>query len=117
MFIPYKDLNPSRTFPVFTIGLIAANVAAFVYQLHDPQGGLEYATVPANLWNVVRHHTLWPLVTLWTGTFLHGGFVHIFFNMLFLWVFGPPVEDRLGKLTYPLVEKMRERIRARENGK
>lgn len=94
--IPYKDLNPTRTFPFMTLTLIALNIAAFAWQLIDPKGGLDFATVPARLLDVLPHHTLWPLVTLWTGTFLHGGFVHIFFNLLFLWVFGNNVEDRLG---------------------
>ncbi len=94
--IPYKDENPTRTFPFVTLTLIALNLAAFIWQLLDPQGWPGYASVPAQLHEVLPKHTLWPLVTLWTSTFLHGGFVHIFFNLLFLWVFGNNVEDRLG---------------------
>jgi len=94
--IPYRDLNPTRTFPFFTLLLIAANIGVYVYQLSDPHHGLVFATVPANLWLVAHEHQWWPLATLWTGTFLHAGFVHIFFNMLFLWVFGNNVEDQFG---------------------
>ncbi len=88
---PVSDVIPSRTVPVVTIGLIAANVLVFVYQLSLPPVGLElfvgtYAVVPAWFW--------WP--SLFTSQFLHSGWMHIVWNMVYLWIFGDNVEDRLG---------------------
>lgn len=94
--IPYKDLNPSRTAPVVTVALIAANVAAFVWQVLDPHHGLAFAAYPYNLVRPWTWLQTLALVSLITSAFLHGDFWHLFFNMLFLWVFGDNVEDRLG---------------------
>jgi membrane associated rhomboid family serine protease len=106
--IPLKDMTPRRSFPIVTILLIAANIAVFAYQLSLPQKALEtfintYALIPWKMHLALegRHYTLLqaflPLVTC---MFLHGGFLHITGNMLFLWIFGGNVEDRLGSFTY-----------------
>ncbi len=106
--IPLKDMTPRRSLPIVTILLIAANIAVFVYQLSLPPRALDtfintYALIPSNMHLALegRHYTLLqaflPLVTC---MFLHGGFLHIIGNMLFLWIFGANVEDRLGSLTY-----------------
>jgi len=94
---PLSDVIPSRTTPVVTIGLIAANVLVFFYQLVLPPVALEqfvatYAVVPAWFW--------WP--SLFTSQFLHSGWMHILGNMLYLWIFGDNVEDRLGHVRYLL---------------
>jgi membrane associated rhomboid family serine protease len=94
---PLSDVIPSRTTPFVTIGLIAANVLVFIYQLFLPEVGLEqfvaaYAVVPAWFW--------WP--SLFTSQFLHGGWMHIVWNMVYLWIFGDNVEDRLGHGRYLL---------------
>jgi membrane associated rhomboid family serine protease len=113
MFIPLKDLNPSRTYPFINITLILANIAAFVYEL-----GLEatlpprtyeafifsFSTVPARFPAFLAGHagfevSFLPLVT---SMFLHAGFLHIAGNMLFLWIFGDNVEDFFGHLPYLL---------------
>ena len=107
MFIPLKDLNPRRTFPIVNTALILANVAVFVYQLtlppHASQGFvLANATIPARFPAALSGHA--PLevafLPLLTSMFLHGGIAHILGNMLFLWIFGDNVEDFYGHITY-----------------
>jgi membrane associated rhomboid family serine protease len=88
---PVSDVIPSRTVPAVTIGLIVVNVLIFFYQLLLQPVGLEqfvaaYAVVPAWFW--------WP--SLFTSQFLHGGWMHILWNMVYLWIFGDNVEDHLG---------------------
>jgi rhomboid family protein len=93
--LPISDVIPSRTAPVVTVGLIAANVLTFLYQLTLPKPALDlfvasYAVVPA-----VFH---WPALV--TSQFLHGGVLHVGSNMLYLWIFGDNVEDRMGHSRY-----------------
>jgi membrane associated rhomboid family serine protease len=92
---PISDVIPSRTTPVVTIALIVVNVLVFLYELLLPAPALEafmqqYALIPA--W------FSWP--TLLTSMFLHAGFWHVVPNMLYLWIFGDNVEDRLGHARY-----------------
>lgn len=92
---PISDVIPSRTVPVVTIGLIALNALAFLYeiQLDDDQLQLlvhYYGVVPATF--------SWADVL--TSMFLHGGWLHFLGNMLYLWIFGDNVEDRLGHGLY-----------------
>lgn len=98
MLFPLYDENPSRSFPFVTVGLIAANVAAFLYELSLgpalPQFINTYAMMPAN---IIRGQAY---LTVLTSMFLHGGFVHIFGNMLYLWIFGNNVEDTLGHFQF-----------------
>ncbi|HEX2253968.1 MAG TPA: rhomboid family intramembrane serine protease [Thermoanaerobaculia bacterium] len=104
--IPLRDLNPSRRRPFVTVALIAVNLVAFLYELAlgpELQGFLqEAAFVPARLFEeslpagAVAPEGLSVLVSM----FLHGGWMHFLGNMLFLWVFGDNVEDRLGHLRY-----------------
>ncbi|NLH47204.1 MAG: rhomboid family intramembrane serine protease [Myxococcales bacterium] len=100
--IPYKDLNPTTRLPIVTGGLVLANIAVYVFQLFDSQNGLAFAMVPRQLWGFFHGGSLWPFFTLITGTFLHGSLLHIGFNLLFLWVFGDNVEDRLGHARFLL---------------
>jgi membrane associated rhomboid family serine protease len=113
MFIPLKDLNPSRTYPFVNITLILANIAAFIYEVGQqvtlsPRAYdaflLPYAAVPARFPSFLAGHTgfetaFLPLVT---SMFLHSGWLHIGGNMLFLWIFGDNVEDFFGHFTYLL---------------
>jgi membrane associated rhomboid family serine protease len=94
---PVSDVIPSRTVPFVTVGLIALNVLVFLYQLTLPDARLgrfvaTYAVVPAWFW--------WP--SLFTSQFLHSGWMHIIWNMVYLWIFGDNVEDRLGHAPYLL---------------
>jgi hypothetical protein len=111
MFIPLKDLNPSRTYPFVNITLILANVVIFLYGLGleatMPPGAyqalvLSYSEVPARIPAFLAGHVgfdvaFFPLVT---SMFLHAGWLHIAGNMLFLWIFGDNVEDFFGHFTY-----------------
>jgi membrane associated rhomboid family serine protease len=107
MFIPLKDLNPRRTYPIVNIALILANFAVFVYQLTLPPHALKAfllanSSVPARFPAALAGHA--PLeaaiLPLLTSMFLHAGIAHILGNMLFLWIFGDNVEDFYGHFTY-----------------
>ena len=111
MFIPLKDINPSRRYPIVNISLIIANVALFFYQLSlqftlTPRAYAEflssYSTVPARLPAYFAGHGTFEMAFLpiLTSMFLHSGFLHIAGNMLFLWVFGDNVEDFFGHIPY-----------------
>lgn len=89
--IPIKDVIPSRTWPVVTVGLVILNLAVFGYQLSlDPPAldafVMRYGLIPAQF----------SLVTLVTSMFVHGGLGHVGGNLLYLWIFGDNIEDRLG---------------------
>ncbi len=106
--IPLKARVPSQTTPVATVALIAANTAAFLYELTLPERAenvflASYALVPRNLTHFLAgsHLTLKAAtLPILTSMFLHGGWLHLLGNMLFLWVFGENVEDRLGHTSY-----------------
>jgi membrane associated rhomboid family serine protease len=94
--IPLRDASrrPTR-FPVVTAGVIALNAFAFILEL---SGGDEFvirwAAIPAQI--AAGHH----LATIVTAMFMHGGWLHIISNMVFLWAFGPEVEDRMRRGRY-----------------
>lgn len=99
--IPLRDENPSRTFPVVTIAIIAINVLVFVYELmlgdSLPDKIMRFGAIPYN----ISHFTgIKVLPTLFTAMFFHGGFMHIVGNMWYLWIFGNNIEDRLGHLKF-----------------
>ncbi len=106
--IPLKDMTKRRSFPVMTLLLIAANVAAFAYELslsaHASDALINtYGLVPSKTAMAIggRRYTLaQALLPFLTSMFLHGGFLHIIGNMLFLWVFGANVEDAFGAIRY-----------------
>ena len=109
--IPISDANPTRRFPIVTVGLIVANVVAFLQEpsLGMGQGALEYffnnAPVPCQLEHscpaIVPDRSLSSfLIAVLASMFLHAGILHIAGNMLFLWVFGNNVEDFLGGARY-----------------
>ena len=107
MFIPLKDLNPRRTFPIVTVLLILANLTVFAYQLTLPPRTekaliLSLATVPSRFPAWLAGDVGWQVafVPLITSMFLHSGLLHIAGNMLFLWTFGDNVEDFLGHFAY-----------------
>jgi membrane associated rhomboid family serine protease len=92
---PVSDVIPSRTVPYVTVAIIAVNVLVFFYQLSLPPVALEqfvgrFAVVPAWFW--------WP--SIFTSQFLHSGWMHILWNMIYLWIFGDNVEDRLGHFRF-----------------
>jgi membrane associated rhomboid family serine protease len=107
MFIPLKDNNPSRSYPVVNITLILANVVVFLYQFALPPYDqrlfvLSNSMVPARIGAFLGGHVGFEAAFLpfLTSMFLHSGLLHIAGNMLFLWIFGDNVEDFFGHLTY-----------------
>jgi membrane associated rhomboid family serine protease len=111
MFIPLKDLNPRRTFPVVNVALILANVAVFLYQVSlqvtlSPVAYkafvITYSTVPQRFPAFLAAHAAFSaaFLPLVTSMFLHAGLMHILGNMLFLYIFGDNVEDYFGHLGY-----------------
>ena len=106
---PISDDNPTRITPFVTYALIGANIFIFLYQLRLTQSQLEqffhlYAVVPrelsASFLGIVVNQPVPEPLTLITSQFLHGGFLHILGNMLFLWIFGNNIEDKLGHIKY-----------------
>jgi membrane associated rhomboid family serine protease len=100
--IPLYDENPTKRFPIVTIAVIAANVAVFAYELSlgSGLGGFvkAYAFTPARFLAAPLDPAQW--LTVLTSMFMHGGWLHIGFNMLYLWIFGNNVEDRLGRIGF-----------------
>ncbi|HET9194676.1 MAG TPA: rhomboid family intramembrane serine protease [Vicinamibacterales bacterium] len=89
--IPLRDVIPSRTTPYVTIGLIAVNALVYLYEMTLGESSLDefilyFGLVPA----------AFSWVAVLTSMFLHGGLLHVGGNMLFLWIFGDNVEDRMG---------------------
>jgi membrane associated rhomboid family serine protease len=89
--IPLRDVIPSRTFPGVTITIIVLNALAFLYELGLSDRELQRFVFA---WGVVPAR--FDVLSAFTSMFLHGGWMHIIGNMLFLWIFGDNVEDRVG---------------------
>lgn len=101
--IPLRDNIRSVHFPVVNTAIIVGCVVVFIYQLVAPQAMHEYAFRPVYLASLSKFADVGsPLVfgSLVLSIFMHGGLLHIGGNMLFLWVFGDNVEDRMGHLRY-----------------
>jgi membrane associated rhomboid family serine protease len=103
--IPLRDDNPIRGRPVVTIGIIALCTVVFLWQLWLPPRSAQAAVyllglIPALLLgNATLDGPQWVPTgaTLFTSMFLHGSLLHIGGNMLYLWIFGDNIEDRLGR--------------------
>ncbi|MET4127154.1 rhomboid family intramembrane serine protease [Roseovarius sp. MBR-6] len=98
---PIRDHNPSQRTPYVTYALIAANILIFIgyLPLFGDERALmrfyfDYAMIPAK----VTQGGVWSGIV--TSMFLHGGLMHLAGNMLFLWIFGDNLEDRMGHLPY-----------------
>jgi membrane associated rhomboid family serine protease len=105
--IPLRDNVPTRSFPVVTVGLIAANVIVWLWEV----GGtpvdtdvIHYGYYPCKIDGPCVAPALDSAIPVWqeafTSMFMHGGWEHIIFNMLFLWIFGNNVEDALGRVRF-----------------
>jgi len=110
LFIPLKDDNPTSTFPIVTVGLILANGWVFFHQIsldvvESQRFIFQWGAIP---YQIVTGQALYgpspvPVyVTLLSSMFLHGGFLHLFGNMLYLWIFGNNIEDALGHFRFLL---------------
>lgn len=104
--IPIRHTLPPRTTPVVTRAIVIANGVVFVTQLFLGQYTETliniFGFIPARLTNPAAHgYSIFEVViTLVTSLFLHGGFVHLIGNMIYLYVFGGAVEDALGHTRY-----------------
>jgi membrane associated rhomboid family serine protease len=104
--IPLKDNAPTRSFPIVTVALIAANILVYLWE--NSGSGLErhvfnWGYYPCAIEGpcvgpAVHHHEV--VETIFTSMFMHGGIVHIAGNMLFLWIFGNNVEDSFGRVRF-----------------
>lgn len=98
--IPLRDDVPSQRLPVVSRLLIAANVAVFLYELSL---GPAVRSFILALGIVPAHFTTDPggqALTLFSSMFIHGGWGHLLGNMLYLWIFGDNVEDRMGHVPF-----------------
>jgi len=111
--IPLRDANPTRRTPIVTVSLIVAAFVVFAYELGRlGSGGMGALDAFAQEWGIVPAEltAAWTsgtnlaneAVTLVTSQFLHGGWLHILGNMLYLWIFGNNVEDRMGRFRFLL---------------
>lgn len=104
---PIKNAVPTRFPAVVTWSLIAINCAVFLFQISLDPSDLEdfvsrFALIPARSFDPMLSGQLTPgdVVPFFTMMFLHGGWLHLIFNMWTLWLFGPAIEDRLGHGRY-----------------
>ena len=109
--IPLYDRNPTRRFPIVTVGLIVTCFLVFGLELTISMGGGDNALEGFfEQWGAVPSHVsaaigagdwLSPAILgIFTSMFLHGDWLHIIGNMLYLWIFGNNVEDRMGRLPF-----------------
>jgi len=107
--IPLHDDNPTERPPVVTIAFIATCVLVFLYQANLPAGSgdtfvYQYGAIPALVFGEAGPPemgvTIPAYATLITSMFLHGGWMHLIGNMLYLWVFGNNIEDVMGHAKY-----------------
>ena len=101
--IPLRDENPTRRFPWMTILLIATNAVVFLYEVTLSSVELEsfvttWAFVPSRY--LAQPLAAEGIATVFAAMFMHAGPVHVAGNMLYLWIFGNNVEDRLGPLPF-----------------
>lgn len=104
--LPLKDLNPTRRIPLFTYGLIAVNVIVFLWEQTLSPAELQSAfmnlsVVPVNVF--ANPFTLDTFLDFVRSLFFHGGWAHLMSNMLYLWLFGDNIEDRMGVPLYLLL--------------
>ncbi|MBI3609226.1 MAG: rhomboid family intramembrane serine protease [Nitrospirae bacterium] len=107
--IPLRDDNPTETMPLVTVGIILAATLVFFYQLSlGPEVGqrfvYQFGAIPAVLFgqeSLPRGTVAIPAAfSLITSMFLHGGFMHLIGNMLYLWIFGNNIEDAMGHVRF-----------------
>ncbi len=106
--IPLKDDNPTRTFPFVNYALIATCVAVFIWQAslgaRMEAAVYTYGLIPDVLLGDARLPPELAVVPAWmtvfTSMFMHGGWMHLIGNMLYLWIFADNVEDRFGHFRF-----------------
>lgn len=109
--IPLRDANPTRRLPIVTLVLIAASIAVFLYEVSLLADGGDAALAPfITTWGIVPAELVaaaergafasQEIATLITSQFLHGGWLHLGGNLLYLWIFGNNIEDRFGRFAF-----------------
>jgi membrane associated rhomboid family serine protease len=102
--IPYKDDNPTHRLPYVTIGIIISNILIFLLEIISPPGMEKtvyaYGAVPQYILTFEKFQPIHPALTVFTAMFMHGGVFHLGGNMLYLWIFGNNIEDKLGHLRF-----------------
>jgi membrane associated rhomboid family serine protease len=120
--LPLKDNLVARSAPVMTVSIVTLNVLVFLYQMSLKLGislevdnpphalesahafVLEFGLIPCRLMDLCAYPAdqPTPVFTIFSSMFLHGGFLHVAGNMLYLWIFGKNVEDNLGHARFSL---------------
>ncbi|PKK84457.1 MAG: rhomboid family intramembrane serine protease [candidate division Zixibacteria bacterium HGW-Zixibacteria-1] len=110
MFFPIKDENPTVNKPYVTVSLIVINVLVYMYTF--PMNAkvfqifmYKFGLIPfelVHLEELTPRYAVPILLTPLTSMFVHGGFMHLFGNMLFLWIFGNNIEDYLGPVKFTI---------------
>ena len=99
--IPIRDINPTRRFPLVTVGIIVLNVLVFGFEFLLPVNALEGLV---ETWGLTPYRlvNLEPIafVTVFTSMFLHSGVAHLLGNMLYLWIFGDNIEAAMGSVRF-----------------
>ncbi len=107
--IPLHDDNPTRIFPLITLGFIVVCVLVFLWELSLGDKAAQYAVysygaVPAILFGYKALPHVLSIIPAWltiiTSMFLHGGWMHLIGNMLYLWIFGNNIEDAMGHFRF-----------------
>jgi len=104
--LPLKDMNPTRRFPVMTYALILINVLVFLWELSLSPEQLDaafnrLAVVPAHA--SAHPFAVATILSIIFSMFFHSGWGHLLGNMLYLYLFGNNVEDRLGWILFPIL--------------
>jgi membrane associated rhomboid family serine protease len=105
--LPLRDNVPTRTFPIVTVGIIAVNVIVWIWEITGTSvqtDVIHYGYYPCEINGPCSGPALDSTIpwyeNVFTSMFMHGGWEHIIFNMLFLWIFGNNVEDALGRVRF-----------------
>lgn len=104
--LPLKDLNPTRRIPYLTYAFIAVNVFVFIWEQFLSAAELQdvfmrLSVVPANV--MQNPFSLETLLDIVRSMFFHGGWAHLLGNMLYLWLFGDNLEDRMGVVLFVIL--------------
>src|SRR5438093_9479483 len=105
--LPLKDNVPTRSFPAITVGIIAVNVIVWIWEFTGTSvetDVIHYGYYPCKIdapcvGPALQAQIPWS-EEAFSSMFMHGGWEHIIFNMLFLWIFGNNVEDAMGKVRF-----------------
>ena len=102
--IPYKDDNPTSTFPFVTIGIIVLNIFIFLFEATSQSNTKDvtyaFGAIPHNILTFEKNQPIHPALTIFSSMFMHGGLFHLGGNMLYLWIFGNNIEDKLGHIRF-----------------